>query len=259
MKVRVLPVLPLLLALGAAPSVQADELKVTLGPALLYAPEFSGAEDNELKPVPFVDIRYGDWFFASYMDGIGARLFEHEGFSFGPLLRPEFGRDEEDSSALAGLGDIDFGVEAGGFLRYDYGRGFNAKLELRQAIGGHEGFVGDVGAALNLPLAENVFVSLNPYAKFGDSTYNDAFYGISAAQSAASGYTVHDTGFGFNSAGANVILLFMATEEISVAGFGGYSRLLGDAADSPLVKGPGGSPDQFILGAGLTYTFKMTP
>ncbi len=44
------------------------------------------------------------------------------------------------------------------------------------------------------------------------------------------------------------------TGGLSAVGIVGYYRMLGDFKRSPIV-GEAGSPDQFIAGIGLTYTF----
>jgi outer membrane protein len=242
-------------ASAAMAEFESDELRVTVGPGIIVSPKFEGADEYEATPVPYVDIRYGEVFFASYIDGIGARLVNWNGFSAGPVARVDFGRDEDDSRYLTGLDDIEIGVELGGFLQYDYDRYFTTRLELRQAISGHDGFVADWKAAVKFRLAENVFGSVGPQISYGGSNYMESYFGISPAQSLASGYAVYDADAGFKSAGVNANLIYRATEEISLAAFGGYKRLIGDAADSPIVKGPGGSPDQFFAGAALTYTF----
>lgn len=241
-----------------APAV-ADEagnaLRVTIGPGVIVSPEFEGAEKYDVTPVPYVDIRYGEVFFASYVDGIGARLVNWHGFSAGPLVRVDFGRDEDDSRYLSGLGDIEIGVELGGFFQYDYDRYFTTRLELRQAVSGHNGFVADLEAAVKFRLAESVFGSIGPQISYGGSDYMENYFGVTPAQSIASGYAIYDADAGFKSAGVNANLIYRVTDRISLAAFGGYKRLIGDAAESPIVKGPGGSPDQFLAGAGLTYTF----
>ncbi len=44
------------------------------------------------------------------------------------------------------------------------------------------------------------------------------------------------------------------TEKVTTSAFGEYSRLLGPAADSSLVK-ERGSPNQFLFGVSATYRF----
>jgi outer membrane protein len=258
LRIELLTVGVLALTFGAPAALaelESDELRVTVGPGAIVSPEFEGADEYDLTPVPYIDIRYGDVFFASYVDGIGARLVNWNGVSAGPLAKIDFGRDEDDSRYLTGLGDIGIGVELGGFLQYDYGRYFTTRLELRQAVSGHDGFVADWKAAVKFRLADNVFGSVGPLISYGGSTYMESYFGISPAQSLASGYAVYDADAGIESAGLNANLIYRATDEISLAAFGSYKRLLGDAADSPIVRGPGGSADQFFAGAAVSYTF----
>ena len=64
---------------------------------------------------------------------------------------------------------------------------------------------------------------------------------------------------GLNSAGANVFMAFDLNGDVtdggfSLVGIGGYSRLLGDAKNTPLTA-IRGSADHWLIGAGLGYTF----
>ena len=44
-------------------------------------------------------------------------------------------------------------------------------------------------------------------------------------------------------------------EKLTGVAFGAWNRLVDQAAASPLVTGPAGSPNQFIVGAALTWRF----
>ncbi len=82
----------------------------------------------------------------------------------------------------------------------------------------------------------------------------DNSFGISAAQSASSarGLAQHDASSGLKDAGLSIDLGYSITENNSAFGGVQYSRLLGDAADSPLVADEG-SENQLGAFLGLSY------
>jgi MipA family protein len=65
------------------------------------------------------------------------------------------------------------------------------------------------------------------------------YFGINATQSFNSGYAQYYPGAGLRSVG-------VGTSATGVA-FGSYNRLTDIAAGSPLVSGPAGSPNQFVV------------
>ena len=71
---------------------------------------------------------------------------------------------------------------------------------------------------------------------------------------AATGLPVFDADGGFHSVGAYAGLTHMLGRDWGVYGYAGYDRLIGDAADSPIVRAFG-SRDQFSGGLGLFFEF----
>ncbi len=227
-----------------------------VGPGVLWTPRFEGSVDHRVLPIPALELRYRrDRFFVSARDGIGATLLDTHGFKAGPVLRYRFGRDESDSGYLRGLGTIPFTIEGGAFARYDFGRHATAKAEIRRGLGGHDGLSIDLSADARLRLDERVFLSAGPRLAIADGTYNQAFYGVNADQSARSGYARYDPGFGLRSVGVGAAAVWRLTDKITATAFGSYGRLVDVAAASPIVAGPGGSRDQYTLGTALSYRF----
>src|SRR5688572_16375192 len=99
---------------------------IRLGAGAQFQPDYEGSDDYEVSPVPLVMINYRDLVF---LRGpmLGANLFTWQGprdsdkLQIGPLVRYQFGRDEDDNDDLRGMGDIDAAVEVGGFINYGIG------------------------------------------------------------------------------------------------------------------------------------------
>jgi outer membrane scaffolding protein for murein synthesis (MipA/OmpV family) len=62
-----------------------------------------------------------------------------------------------------------------------------AKVELRRGLGGSNGLVFDALVDGKIRLSDSVFLSGGPRLSVTDATFNQAYFGINATQSAASG------------------------------------------------------------------------
>ena len=227
---------------------------IIIGGGGAYMPDYEGSDDYELQPFPFASVVYDDFVFLSG-PSVGVYLLNYEGFKAGPIARYSFGRDEDDNHALDGLGDVDDSIEVGGLLKYEIGI-WSAGLTVTQDVaGGHEGLLAEATTGIAVPLTDDLRSSLEASATWADSNYMETYFGISPGQAARSGYDVYDADGGFKDVGVTLGLDYMFTERIGIGGRAQYKRLLGDAADSPIVDDEG-SADQFLSTLFLTYRFR---
>jgi len=248
------------------PPTEDDGWSLYVGGGGFYAPTFSGDDDYAASAVPFLRVTKGDVFFASVQEGAGLNLVNSGGFKAGPLATLDFGRDEEGSSPfqisggnnddLIGLGNVSATVALGGFAEYKTGD-IKFKAKAGRAVSSHEGVTAEFGVDYDKDLfgfGPPLFIDIGPRVKWADENYNQAYYGISAAQSQAAGLPGFDTGSGIISYGIGGSVLMPLSYTAGLTVFGSYDRLTGDAADSPLVT-ERGSADQFFGGAAVAYKF----
>ncbi len=241
----------------AGPAVQPAWV-VALGGGAGFGTDYEGSDDYEFSPIPAWQISYKNMLF---VEGIGLRLnavpliaSEASPISAGPIVQAGRGREADDNKALKNLGDIDAGVDVGGFVGADFGIvAFNATV-LKNVGDGHEGTVANFAVGYNHGFSDKLFGSFGLSASWADDNYMSKFFGITAAQSLKSGYRKFDAEAGFKNVGVDVGLLYKFTDKISAGASVGYSRLLDNAADSPLVKDQG-SADQFSGGLIVNYQF----
>jgi MipA family protein len=262
-------VLGTIMASMLAHNVQAEfgpEKKVgwnwTMSVGPMYMPAFLGSDQYQTMLFPDLKVEYDDVFFASLFEGTGYNLINNDTWRAGPILKFDFGRQEEDSNpfklsgddttALLGLGDIDMTPELGGFVEYNLGP-LSYSLEVRQGIGGHEGLVGETALKLMVP-AGPVFMIIGPRATFGDETYNNAFFGITPTQSLKSGLAPFTASSGMVSYGAEVLAFLPITDTLTLGLFGRYEQISSDLAESPLIK-ERGDDQQSMFGIRLNYEF----
>ena len=82
----------------------------------------------------------------------------------------------------------------------------------------------------------------------------ETFYGITTGQALRSGLRQHDADAGFRDVFVNLASGYKFSEHWTLIVQAQYRRLVGDAADSPIVDDEG-SPNSLVGGLGLSYTF----
>ncbi|MEM9438925.1 MAG: MipA/OmpV family protein [Pseudomonadota bacterium] len=259
------------MGLGLPLQVKAQEGEVAQGwgvsvsAGTILAPTYLGDDAYQLSAFPNIRVTYADRFFAS-LEGIGYNVINDEGWRIGPIVKYNFGRDEDGDNPLAiagddtddldGLGDVDGTIEGGAFVEYEF-EPFTAKVELRQGVNGHEGFIGNAeieyGGSFSFA-DQMVIYSIGPQFTVVDNNYNDTFFGVDAGQSAASGLDEFDAEGGLLSYGVGGTLIVPVTDQVSTILFAEYDRLSGDAVDSSLVEDRG-SENQGTVGLFISYQF----
>ncbi len=234
---------------------EGDGKIVSIGAGLRFSPKYPGADELGLGPLPFFDIRdAGDPLtFESPDEGAGFGLLSDDSaFNIGPAVNFQGKRDEDDVGA--NVGNVGFTVEAGAFAEYYVMPNLRLRAEGRRGIGGHDAFVGDITADFIIRDRDTYVFSIGPRARWGEGKYQRAYFGVDPATAAATGLAPYRPGGGFHAAGVAAGLTYMIGSNWGLHGFAGYDRLIGDAADSPIVR-TFGSRNQFSAGAGLFYSF----
>ena len=255
----------LTLLIFAAGRATADDMPATpaglhgsIGMGVAVMPEYEGSNDYQARAMPNINLFYGDsLFFTRLSAGANLLRFKTEqgvAITAGPLLALRRGRDQDDNEALSGLGDIDPGLDAGGFIRFRK-QGWHASIDVRQNVtNSDEGATINLTAGRGVRLGQKLKLRANLETTWASADYMNTFFGISALQSAQSGIAQYEAGSGFKNAGASIMADYAMTRDW--AGFATirYKRILGDAADSPIVTDLG-SRDQASAGIGIKYRF----
>lgn len=232
-------------------SGQATEWSVRIGTLGIYTPAYEGSDAFELRGFPLVDISYRDIFFVNAHRGVGCFVWNRDTLRLGLSVGYAFGRDEDDSDDLKGLGDIDDGVTANVLFAWTVG---DAALDVRYEaqITGHDtGFQVHLGLGYAFHVAEKTI--LRPLLKtaFANADYMEEYFGVSPTQSLRSGVPAYEAGPGFKSFGLHIMVIHRLDQHWGIQAGAGYDRLIGEAADSPVVK----DEDQCRVTIGLSYRF----
>ena len=253
-----------------APPQQAD-LTLTIGFAPVLSPAWQGSTDYALSIFPDIRLNYKDDLFFSVPDGLGWNAVNRNNWKIGPLAKLRFGRNEDNggspfliaggSDALQGMGDVDLALEFGGFVQKGFvNNQLRARAEVRQGTGGHEGVVADTNLSWNgMKRDRSLLYSAGVRATWASSDYTNAYFGVNALQSAATGLAPFRTGSGLVSAGVNASLtkpLGRFGRDGAVTLFTSYDRLGDVVTDSTLIR-ERGERNQFTLGLAYGYRFGL--
>jgi MipA family protein len=244
---------------GGAPVEDTGIGGVKVGGVLIVQPTFEGSDEYEAVGFPYIFPTFsggGPGFFSRFdargLDDIRFKLIERDGFVAGPLAGYNLGRDEDDDDRLEGLGDVDGGVVAGGFVGYKLGPVlFDASFH--NTFGDDGGYLIRFGAEVERPLRDRVMLTARIGATYADDDYMQNYFGVSGEQSADSGFREFDAEAGFKDVFAEIGLKAQLDAHWDVRGSVRYSRLVGDAADSPIVE----TEDQFTGLVGVSYKFDL--
>lgn len=228
------------------------------GAAAIMAPTFEGSRSRKFTVSPIISIgKQGkEPRFSSRNDSPSLGLIETDMFRAGIAGKLLWKRDASTSSDLRGLSAVKFGGELGGFAELYPTDWIRLRGELRQGIISHDGIVGDLSADAFADLGPGLRLSAGPRATYATKGYYTAYYGVDAAESAASGLSQYNPDGGWKSVGVGTALTWKATENLSASAFAEYSRLTGPAADSSLVR-QRGSRNQLMFGVSASYKFNF--
>ena len=252
----------------------ADKWEISVGGGAGYGPKYEGSDEMEFDAFPYISIEWNELVFLSPGDGLGIDFYRGGDLEASASIGYDSGREEgDDRKNLNGLGDVDDAVTANLSVEYELGP-VESFIGISRNMGGTDGLQVEIGVEGIIPLAlltgrggfdgldsedddddydgpHGPAIMLGLFAEWVDDNHAEGYFGVNAAQSARSGLVQYTAESGFKSVGAEVGLLYPITDSWSVVTLAEYSQLVGDAADSPVVK----DKNQFSGGMFLSYRF----
>ncbi len=203
-----------------------------LGLSTEFEPKYDGAQQYHVQPGPNFDIRYRDLAFLSTGEGLGVNLLHAKTYRAGVALTYDLGRAQHSDLRLRGIGDVQPGPEFKVFGEYVW---FPVvfRADLRRALGGYNGSVGDLSVYMPVVGSEKFFVMVGPSLTFADGNYMQNYFGISEAQAQNSALVPFRAVGGLKeiSLGASATWFFHDSWYVNATG--ACARLLNDAEKSP--------------------------
>lgn len=242
---------------AAAPEEGAG-FSVVAGATALVVPLYEGSEEYRVIAFPMIYPSFGgegeglgDRLTVRGLDDVRFALFRRGGFELGPAGGYTFGREEDDADRLDGLGDVDGGLVAGAYAAFNLDPFFVDIAYLRQVTGDSDGGQLKIAGGLRTEIAPKLDLTATLGAAYATGDYMDAYFSVTPDQSARSGLEAFDAGAGFKSVGLDVEIDYGFSDKLTLSAGAGYSRLVGDTADSPVIE----TENQLRGSLGLTYSF----
>ena len=139
------------------------------------------------------------------------------------------------------MGNVAMAPELKLFGEYAVSKAFPLvmRFDVRRTVGGSNGLIGDLGAYLPLPgSTDTLFLFAGPTLTLADATYMQSYFGVTPLQAGRSAYRVYTPAGGIKSAGIGLGATWFFSESWFLDADLAVSRLLGDAAASPVVRAP---------------------
>lgn len=223
-----------------------------IGLGVVSMPVYQGAERQRVMGAPLFEYRWSNGVFVGGDGLLGYQVSRHTGLQYGLLLGQDLGRKERDALALAGLGDVEERVTAGGFAKASLGGGLLVTASLQAGSGNdHAGALLNMGISYQLPLSTAVQVRISVNSSMANREYMASYFGVSEAQSDRSGYQSYHAEGGLRDASLALDLVYPLGPRWLMIGSVKSTNLLGSAIESPLVRRRNDS----VAMAGIAYTF----
>jgi outer membrane scaffolding protein for murein synthesis (MipA/OmpV family) len=225
--------------------------RFNIGGGAMTQPEYEGAKRYEVVPSPIFDIRYRDIAFASDGEGLGVNLLRGTTYRAGIAISYDIGRGHTEDPRLATLHAVGPTPEVKLFGEAFF-LPFVVTAAIRQGIVGHQGLIGDFGAYIPIPLATDLYLFAGPTISIANKEYMHSYFGVTPNQSTAGPQLrAFSPGAGAKDVGFGVTAAYLLTDNWIIIADGAFERLIGDAANSPIVE----TKSQFAAGINLVYHF----
>ena len=239
--------------LAAGTTVHAADVSLGLGVGL--APDYEGSEDYTGVLIPHAS---AVWSNHMAFDLLGNKAK----FNFIPSpnwkggLVAEFipERDDVDNNKVDKLDDVDTSIMLGGFFGWE-NQSFSASIEaMADVADGNDGAIIRLNGGHRLMINQQWRMGFGAFITWADEDYTESYFGINLVDSANSGLSTYDADEGFKDVGLNFRITYQPWQNWGLMGLATYKRLVGDAADSPVVEDEG-NENQFTGGVLVFYKF----
>ena len=251
-----------------------DYLSVGVGVA--YNPSYSGSDDYNVNILPIVQGSVWGIDINPRPAGLAIDLVpdpeEGVSFSAGPMIRLRNDRtdiDDINDDVVAFYGELDRAVEIGGSVGVKFPKVLNPYDSLSVNVdaawdvaGAHDGMFVSPSVTYFTPLSRATAASLTFSTTFVDDNFADYYYTVPPINTFAPDPNLlpgFEAEGGQQSYGVNLLLAQDLSGDVtdgglSLVALGGWSKLVGDAADTPFTS-IRGDDDQWFGAIGLGYTF----
>jgi outer membrane protein len=230
--------------------------QITVGAGIAVVPDYEGSDYYDA--VPLLHFRMA-WANGRYLQFNGNSLefniMKDSSWSIGPMIGVRAKRDDDvEDNQVSRMEEVDTSVELGGFVAYNLGENFEIGANFVQDVAdGHDGYlVGmHVGYAVH---RDKTMVALKASTTYVNNDYMEGYFSVNGNNVGNSSLDYYDADEGFKDVGLTCVISYQFNDNWGATGVLGYTRLIGDAEDSPLVDDRGDA-NQFLGGIMGIYRF----
>lgn len=248
--------------------------RFSIGTGLITVPSYEGSDQNIVIPEFVLRGRVSGFNFFSRGPALFVDVIRDDGrangidLGAGPVAGVRLDRTQLiKDRRVSALGELDTAVELGGWVGITKTGVVTSDFDLLtfrvdarwDVAGAHRSYIVTPTVEYGTPLSATSFVGVSVLGEYVGRDFGDYYFNISAPAALRSGLSPYaGAGSGFKRAGINLLgvqaLTGDLTKGLSAVGVVGYYRMLGEFKRSPIVR-EAGSPNQWIAGLGLTYSF----
>ena len=225
-------------------------------------PDYEGSDRYKAIPVGFLKARWDSGRYVEFAGTessgsavrISGNLISDSPVEFGPILQYRLGRGDVQSNLVDAMKNVDAALEGGVFAAWAP-KPWRVELDWAGDMSHtHDGSVLELSGGYADALSPNLDLGVTIASTWASKDYNDTYFGVSARDSGRSGLDTFNASSGFKDVGGRIKLGFAGDDwgPWKVIGTFAYFRMIGDAADSPVVA-RAGDDNQYFFGVALAY------
>ncbi len=243
--------------------IDLPEVRNYVALAVGVIPDYMGSDDYTVGIAPAGLIKFGksERYARLLATELSLNVLNSRNWSLGPVVNYRFARDDVDDNVVDRMRDVDGTVEAGVFAGWtwigedDPRHRFTTSAQfLHDAGSEHEGYLLSASARYFQPVTRPLTLSIGVTLTYASSDFMQTYFGVDSDNAARSGLSQFNAGGGLRDVRIPMMAIYSLSPKWHISGGLIYSRLMGDASDSPIVD-ERGSNNQLFAGLGVAYAW----
>ena len=248
---------------GGVIDIEIPKVRNYVGLAIGAVPDYMGSDDytGGIAPAGLIKFGRSERYTKLIATEVSVNVLDNKNWAVGPVLNYRFERSDVDDELVDRMRDIEGAFEGGLFAAWswiqqrDPRHRFTTSVQFLHDISDeHEGYLANVSARYFKPVSRPLTLSIGTTLTYGSEDYMQTYFGVDADNAARSGLRQFAADGGVRDIRVPIMVLWSLSPKWHLTGGLVYSRLLGDAADSP-VTDDRGTEDQVFVGVGLAYAW----
>jgi outer membrane protein len=233
----------------------AESADISMGGGIGLAPDYEGSDDYELVPIPFVNVKWENGMFVNLeYRTIRANLIPSDFWRLGLMANYRPKRSNVENDQVDRLGNVGPALEVGPFAGIQY-KNWNVSVEVTTDVAeGHDGTLFTARSGYHWVTSDNLTILFGASTTYASNDYMASYFSIDLRESLNSGLPEYHADSGFKDINFSLKFVYGITDRWSARGIASYTRLVGDAEDSPVVDDVGNA-NQFFSGLIIVYNF----